>query len=134
MTQAVGRRLIEQKAAGSLINIASISGLVGNRGGNNSHYCASKGGLIAFTRSLAVEWAPHHIRVNAIAPGYFESPMTDTLKARDESFYQSLVGRVPLGRFGQGSDLAGAAVYLASDASNFVTGHTLVVDGGYTAW
>lgn len=128
------RHMIESGDGGSIINIASISGLVGNRGGNNSHYCATKGGVIALTRSLAVEWAPHKIRVNAIAPGYFVTPMTDRLKKRDAEFYQELIDRVPLGRIGDPPDLAGAVVYLASRASAFVTGNVLVVDGGYTAW
>jgi NAD(P)-dependent dehydrogenase (short-subunit alcohol dehydrogenase family) len=129
----VARRMM-RLAGGSIINIASMSGLVGNRGGNNSHYCASKGGVIALTRSLAVEWAPKRIRVNAIAPGYFVTPMTDRLKQRDPDFYRELVERVPLGRFGRDEDLAGAVVYLASDASAYVTGTILVIDGGYTAW
>jgi 2-dehydro-3-deoxy-D-gluconate 5-dehydrogenase len=133
-SKEAARQFLHQGRGGSIINIASISGLVGNRGGNNSHYCASKGGVIALTRSLAVEWAPQRIRVNAIAPGYFVTPMTDRLKQRDAAFYQELVGRVPLGRFGRDVDLAGAVVYLASDASSFVSGHVLVVDGGYTAW
>ncbi len=130
----VAKRLIAEKKAGSIINIASISGFVGNRGGLNSHYCATKGGVIALTRSLAVEWAPYQIRVNAIAPGYFVTPMTDRLKRINRAFYDELVSRVPLGRFGEGPDLAGAVIYLASQASVFVTGHVLVIDGGYTAW
>ncbi|MFV2044143.1 MAG: SDR family NAD(P)-dependent oxidoreductase, partial [Anaerolineales bacterium] len=128
------RHFIKAGSGGSIINIASISGFVGNRGGNNSHYCATKGGVIALTRALAVEWAPQHIRVNAIAPGYFVTPMTDRLKARDPAFYQELIDRVPLGRLGEGTDLGGAVVFLASDASAFMTGHVMVIDGGYTAW
>jgi NAD(P)-dependent dehydrogenase (short-subunit alcohol dehydrogenase family) len=130
----VARQMISTGNGGSIINIASISGLVGNRGGNNSHYCATKGGVIALTRSLAVEWAQHRIRVNAIAPGYFVTPMTDRLKERDADFYQELIDRVPLGRFGEPPDLAGAVVFLASPAASFITGNVLVIDGGYTAW
>ncbi len=132
--KASAQAWIRAGQGGTIINIASISGQIGNRGGNNSHYCASKGGVIALTRSLAVEWASRSIRVNAIAPGYFVTPMTDRLKLRDAGFYQELTERVPLGRFGKGQDLAGAVVFLASEASAYVSGHVLVVDGAYTAW
>ena len=133
-TRGVGRRLIEAGRPGAIVAIASISGLVGNRGGDNTHYCLTKGGVIAFTRSLAVEWARHGIRVNAIAPGYTTTAMTDRLRVEDPDWYDELVGRVPLGRFGDPEDVAGAAVFLASPAASYVTGHVLVVDGGYTAW
>jgi NAD(P)-dependent dehydrogenase (short-subunit alcohol dehydrogenase family) len=133
-TRAVGRRLIESGRPGSVVTIASISGLVGNRGGDNSHYCMTKGGVVAFTRSLAVEWARHGIRVNAIAPGYTVTPMTDRLRESDPDWYDELVHRVPLERFGSPEEMAGAAVFLASPAAAYITGHVLVVDGGYTAW
>ena len=133
-TRWVAKRMITMGTGGSIINIASISGFVGNRGGLNSHYCATKGGVVALTRSLAVEWASYRVRVNAIAPGYFATPMTDRLKNINPAFYEELVARVPLGRFGQPPDLAGAVIYLASDASAYITGHALLIDGGYTAW
>jgi NAD(P)-dependent dehydrogenase (short-subunit alcohol dehydrogenase family) len=133
-TRGVGRRLIDASRSGSVITIASISGVVGNRGGDNSHYCLTKGGVIAFTRSLAVEWAKYGIRVNAIAPGYTITPMTDRLHETDPSWYRELVDRVPLQRLGTPEDMAGAAVFLASPAAAYVTGHVLLVDGGYTAW
>jgi NAD(P)-dependent dehydrogenase (short-subunit alcohol dehydrogenase family) len=133
-TRGVGRRLIDASRSGSVITIASISGVVGNRGGDNTHYCLTKGGVIAFTRSLAVEWAKYGIRVNAIAPGYTITPMTDRLHETDPDWYRELVDRVPLQRLGTPEDMAGAAVFLASPAAAYVTGHVLLVDGGYTAW
>ena len=133
-TRGVGRRLIQSGRPGSIVALASISGLVGNRGGDNTHYCMTKGGVIAFTRSLAVEWARHGIRVNAIAPGYTATPMTDRLRDTDPTWFDDVVGRVPLQRLGTPEDMAGAVVFLASTAAAYVTGHVLVVDGGYTAW
>jgi NAD(P)-dependent dehydrogenase (short-subunit alcohol dehydrogenase family) len=132
--RGVGRRLIESGRPGSVVTLASISGLVGNRGGDNTHYCMTKGGVIAFTRSLAVEWARYGIRVNAIAPGYTVTAMTDRLRDEDPAWYRELVDRVPLQRFGDPADVAAAAVFLASPAASYVTGHVLVVDGGYSAW
>lgn len=133
-TRGVGRRLIQAGRPGSVVTIASISGVVGNRGGDNTHYCMTKGGVIAFTRSLAVEWAKYGIRVNAIAPGYTTTAMTDRLRDTDPGWYGELVDRVPLQRLGSPEDMAAAAVFLTSPASSYVTGHVLVVDGGYTAW
>ncbi len=120
-SQAVGKVLIAQKR-GKIINIASVAGLRGAPPELQAiGYHASKGGVISFTKDLACKWGMHNIQVNAIAPGWFQRNRESFLK------------RVPLGRFGGENDLKGAAVFLASDASNFVTGHVLVVDGGQTA-
>jgi gluconate 5-dehydrogenase len=129
--QAVGKAMAAQ-ASGKIINIASVAGL----GGASVElqaigYHASKGGVIAFTKDLACKWAPHNIQVNAIAPGWFPTHMSDWII---EHRRDSLLAKIPLGRFGGDHDLKGAAVFLASDASAYVTGHVLVVDGGQTAW
>jgi NAD(P)-dependent dehydrogenase (short-subunit alcohol dehydrogenase family) len=129
--QAAGRVMIE-RGGGSIVNIASVSGLHGAPPEvvNTVVYHATKGGVIAFTRDLAWKWAQHGIRVNAIAPGWFPSDMSKfVLDRRGEELTQ----RIPLGRFGGPEDLKGAAVFLASPASAYVTGHTLVVDGGQSA-
>jgi NAD(P)-dependent dehydrogenase (short-subunit alcohol dehydrogenase family) len=131
-SQAAGRSMIE-RGGGVIVNVASVAGL---RGGppeimNTIVYNATKGGVISFTRDLACKWARHGIRVNAIAPGWFPSDMANYVleRHRDE-----LLGRIPLGRFGSPDDLRGVVVFLASAASAYVTGHTLVVDGGHSAW
>jgi gluconate 5-dehydrogenase len=129
--QAVGKAMTARRA-GKIINIASVAGL----GGASAElqaigYHASKGGVIAFTKDLACKWAPHNIQVNAIAPGWFPTHMSDWII---EKHKDSLLEKIPLGRFGSDHDLKGAAVFLASDASAYVTGHVLVVDGGQTAW
>jgi NAD(P)-dependent dehydrogenase (short-subunit alcohol dehydrogenase family) len=129
--QAVGKAMAAQ-ASGKIINIASVAGL----GGASAElqaigYHASKGGVIAFTKDLACKWAPHNIQVNAIAPGWFPTHMSGWII---EHRKDSLLAKIPLGRFGSDHDLKGAAVFLASDASAYVTGHVLVVDGGQTAW
>jgi NAD(P)-dependent dehydrogenase (short-subunit alcohol dehydrogenase family) len=124
-----GKIMIAQ-GRGKIVNIASALGLTGLEG--RSAYCASKGGLINLTRALAVEWAPYTINVNAIAP-------TTTLTGQTAHQYpasgaiEKKLQEIPLGRFGTPEDLVGAVIYLAGPASDFVTGHVLVVDGGYTA-
>jgi NAD(P)-dependent dehydrogenase (short-subunit alcohol dehydrogenase family) len=98
----------------------------------NSAYTASKGAVVNLTRDLAVAWAPDGIRVNAISPGMF--PVESNIKKWPEGTFEQLRRRVPLARMGNDTDLKGAVIYLASAASNYVTGHNLVVDGGWTAW
>ena len=129
-SQAVGKVMIRQKR-GKIINIASVAGL----GGSSPQlqaigYHASKGGVIIFTKDLACKWAMHNIHVNAIAPGWFPTHMSEIVIQRGKD---SLLAGIPLGRFGSEQDLKGAAVFLASDASDYVTGHVLVVDGGQSA-
>jgi NAD(P)-dependent dehydrogenase (short-subunit alcohol dehydrogenase family) len=128
--QAVGKFMIAQKR-GKIINIASPAGLRGSPPEFQAiGYNASKGGVIAFTKDLAHKWAIHNIRVNAIAPGWFPTHMSEVFIERNK---ETLLHSIPLGRFGSEHDLKGAAVFLASDASDFVTGHVLVVDGGQSA-
>jgi len=134
--QAVGKVMIRQgrgeNSAGKIINIASVAGL----GGAPAElpaigYHASKGGVISFTKDLACKWASHNIQVNAIAPGWFPTHMSNRVLEHNEELFLS---HIPLRRFGNEHDLKGAAVFLASAASNYVTGHVLVVDGGQSAW
>lgn len=130
-SQAAGRVMIGGDG-GAIVNIASVAGLHGAPPEivNTVVYHATKGGVIAFTRDLAWKWAPHGIRVNAIAPGWFPSDMANFVL---EHAGEELMRRVPLRRFGGSEDLKGPVVFLASDASAYVTGHTLVVDGGQSA-
>ena len=131
MSQAVARQMMAQ-GGGVIVNIASVAGLRGSPAGvlDAVAYSASKGGVITLTRDLAWKWAPHGIRVNAIAPGWFPSDMSRLLLDRHGD---ELLSGIPLGRFGGTEDLKGAVAFLASPASAYVTGHTLVVDGGQTA-
>ncbi len=130
--QAVGKHMIERKKAGSIINMASVAGQVGLTTGN-ANYAASKGGVIALTRCLAIEWATHGIRVNAIAPTHFRTPLVARAIERNPAVLEYFLGNIPLGRLGEAPDIVGAAVFLASSASAMVTGHVLNVDGGHTA-
>ena len=131
--QAAGRTMIERGDGGAIVNIASVAGLQGGPPEimNTVVYSATKGGVISFSRDLACKWAQHGIRVNAIAPGWFPSDMSGYVLERHE---ETLKRHIPLARFGGPDDLKGAVVFLASHASAYVTGHTLVVDGGESAW
>jgi NAD(P)-dependent dehydrogenase (short-subunit alcohol dehydrogenase family) len=129
-SQAAGKIMIRQRR-GKIINIASVAGLGGSPPEFQAiGYHASKGGVITFTKDLACKWGMHNIQVNAIAPGWFPTNMSEIMIERNrEMFLKS----IPAGRFGNESDLKGAAVFLASDASDYVTGHILIVDGGQSA-
>ncbi|MCP4643351.1 MAG: SDR family oxidoreductase [bacterium] len=130
MCQAFGRDCIAHDRPGKIVNIASLLS-EGARPGTAS-YAASKGGIRQMTKALAVDWAPHRINVNGIGPGYIRTPLTQTLW-EDGDFDAWVKKRTPLGRWGEPEDLAGAAVFLASSASDFVTGQILYVDGGWLA-
>ena len=126
-TNAVVKQMIKQKS-GKIISVASTAGEVGFM--NTSAYCASKAGIINLTRELALELSPHNINVNAIAPGVIATKMTEDM-LKDKKTKEVLLASTPLGRVGQPEEIGKAVVFLASDDSNFITGHTLVVDGGW---
>jgi gluconate 5-dehydrogenase len=129
VARAVARHMIPRRR-GAIINICSINSELARPA--IAPYTATKGAVKMLTKGMAVDWGRYGIRVNGIGPGYFETPLTRHLVA-DEAFTGWVKGRVPLGRWGRVEDLAGAAVFLASDAASFVTGHVLYVDGGVTA-
>jgi NAD(P)-dependent dehydrogenase (short-subunit alcohol dehydrogenase family) len=116
---------------GSIINIASIAGLVGYNG--NPAYLASKGGVVQLTRALAMEWATRGVRVNAVAPGVIATQMIAGAVEREPDFYDAFKKKHAMQRFGSADELVGVALFLASQASSYVTGQILAVDGGYTA-
>lgn len=130
LARAAARTMVE-RGGGSIVNVASQFGLVGTSAGLSA-YSASKGGLVNLTRHLAAEWGRTGVRVNALAPGYFESEMTQDLFA-DERLHAWATRQTPMRRTGREGELDGALLYLASDASSFVTGAVLAVDGGWTA-
>ena len=128
LSQFVARDLISREKPGKIVNIASLLSFQG--GIRVPAYAASKGGVAQLTKALANEWAPKGIQVNAIAPGYFATTNTEALQA-DETRNRQILERIPAARWGQPQDLAGAALYLSSPASNYVTGTVLTVDGGW---
>ena len=131
-SQVIGREFIKQRS-GKIINIASIAGIVGRnpKAYSSVAYSTSKGALVHFTRDLAVKWAQHNIQINCICPGFFVTPLNEKLFERNR---ENLEAEVPLHRTGGPDDLKGAAVLLASRASDFITGVILPVDGGTVAW
>jgi NAD(P)-dependent dehydrogenase (short-subunit alcohol dehydrogenase family) len=133
LTQAIGKRSMLPRGYGRILTVASIAGLRGNPPGSQKTlaYNTTKGGLVNFTRALAGEWGPHGITVNALAPGFFPTRMTQALIDRAE---ERLAAFSPMGRLGRPNELKGAALFLVSDAASFITGQILPVDGGATAW
>ena len=130
LAQQVGRHM-RDAGGGKIINMASIMGVVGYY--QRAAYCSSKAAVVNLTRVLAIEWAPFKINVNAIGPTFVVTPLTQAY-FDDPEKSEELVSRIPWGRAGQPEDIVGAAVFLASEASELVTGHTMLVDGGWTAW
>ena len=127
-----GKKMLDARM-GSIVSTASMSGLISNHPQPQAAYNASKAAVIHLTRSLAGEWAARGVRVNAVAPGYTATPMT-ILGLETPEWRETWLKETPMGRLAEPREIAPAVVYLASEASSFVTGHTLVVDGGYTAW
>ena len=130
VAQAVARRLLDAKRSGSIINISSQMGHVG--AARRTVYCAAKHAMEGFTKAMAIELAPHNIRVNSMGPTFLETPMTRPF-FENKAFRDEVLAKIKLGRLGQLEDLTGAIVFLASDASSLMTGSALVIDGGWTA-
>jgi NAD(P)-dependent dehydrogenase (short-subunit alcohol dehydrogenase family) len=129
--RAVGRHLLERGAPGRIVTVSSQMGAVGYPG--RAAYCATKHAVNGLTKALAVEWAPHGIAVNAVAPTFVRTPMTEPMLA-DPEFAAEVRRRLPTGEVATAEEVAAAIVYLVSDAARSVTGHVLAVDGGWTAW
>ena len=128
----VGKAMLE-RGSGSIVNIASMSGIVSNHPQPQAAYNASKAGVITLTKSLAGEWASRGVRVNSISPGYIRTPLTELGMSKTE-WADVWLSSTPLGRLAEPQEIAPAVLYLASDAASFATGTNLVIDGGYTSW
>src|SRR5215210_7831907 len=127
-----GRAMLE-RGSGSIVNIASMSGVVSNHPQPQAHYNAAKAGVIMLTKSLAGEWASRGVRVNSVSPGYIRTPLTELGMSKAE-WADVWLSSTPLGRIAEPREIAPAVVYLASDASSYATGTNLLIDGGYTSW
>src|SRR4051794_3704596 len=132
-TKVVGGEMV-RRGSGRIVNVASISGLIANRGIAGRGYEAGKAALAAFTRAVAADWAPHGVTVNAIAPGVFLTDPNRRWFGENPELQDSIESMVPMGRLGEPREIAPLALYLASDASSFMTGAVIVIDGGYTLW
>jgi 2-deoxy-D-gluconate 3-dehydrogenase len=128
LAQAVAKTMIAAKRSGSIVNISSLIAFTGGK--NVPAYAASKAGINQVTKSLANGWAKYGIRVNAIGPGWFTTDLTEAIQKNEERNAE-IISRIPMGRWGNPEELGGAAVFLASDASSYVTGQTIIVDGGW---
>ncbi|HEX2501218.1 MAG TPA: SDR family oxidoreductase [Methylomirabilota bacterium] len=133
-TKLIGGAMVRRGQGGRIINVASISGMVANRGIGGRSYETSKAAVIQFTRAVAADWAPHRVTVNAIAPGAFLTEPIVRWSRLKPAVIETFKAQIPIGEFGRPEDLGPLAVYLASDASRYMTGAVLVIDGGYTAW
>jgi gluconate 5-dehydrogenase len=133
-TKLIGGAMVRRGQGGRVINVASISGLVANRGIAGRSYETSKGAVIQFTRAVAADWAPHRVTVNAIAPGAFLTEPNLRWSRLNPAIMETFKAQIPMGELGRPEDLGPLAVYLASDAARYMTGAVLVIDGGYTVW
>ncbi|MBM3968801.1 MAG: SDR family oxidoreductase [Planctomycetes bacterium] len=133
-TKLIGGAMVKRGTGGRVINIASISGMIANRGIGGRSYETSKAAVIQFTRALATDWAPHRITVNSICPGGFMTEPNVRWAAQNPAIIDTFKQQIPAGDFGKPEDLGPLAVYLASDAARYVTGAAIVIDGGYTLW
>ncbi len=131
VSRHVARRMIARKSGGKIINICSMMSELGRS--SVGAYAAAKGGLKMLTKNMATEWAKHNIQVNGIGPGYFATELTKAIRVDGHPFNEFIISRTPAGKWGDPSELAGAAIFLASKASDFVNGHILYVDGGILA-
>jgi len=133
-TRTIGGAMVARGLGGRVINIASINALVAGRGIGGRSYETSKAAVVQFTRAVAADWAPHNVTVNAICPGGFMTEANQRWAREKPNVIETFQAQIPMGEFGRPEDLGPLAVYLASDASRYMTGAALVIDGGYTLW